>query len=104
MQAMKEHAILQSKYVIVDEDMVCGVCGRPFSTLSAPAIYPNMNIVHVACAQRSCSKCEHVMTTAEHTCSHCFSDIPSNAPLNVDPIVGTNFSKKISNEAGVTSR
>jgi hypothetical protein len=84
--------------------MVCGVCGRPFSTLSAPAIYPNMSIVHVACAQRSCPKCDHVMATSEHTCNHCFSEVPTSAPLNIDPITRTNFTKKISSEEGVTSR
>ena len=48
LQAMKAKATLQSRHAVITDDMVCQVCRRPFSTLSAPAIYPNMSIVHAA--------------------------------------------------------
>eukprot|EP00946_MAST-07B_sp_MAST-7B-sp1_P005335 g5335.t1 len=93
-QSTPQHNTLQSRYAILTDDMTCGVCGRPFSTLSAPAIYPNMSVVHVACAQRAC-KCGNVLWSHEKQCGHCFDEIPSGAPLDVDPITGINFPKRI---------
>ena len=87
---------MQSRYVILTDDMTCGVCGRPFSTLAAPAVYPNMSVVHVACAMRACPTCGHVCRSSEQSCPHCFNEISSGEPLNVDPISGINFEKSLS--------
>lgn len=91
----QQHNTLQSRYAILTEDMTCGVCGRPFSTMAAPAIYPNMSVVHVACAQRACKKCGNVLKSRETSCPHCFAEIPSGAQLDVDPITGINFPNRI---------
>ena len=95
LQAMKAKATLQSRHAVITDDMVCQVCRRPFSTLSAPAIYPNMSIVHVACALKSCSKCRATLGAQAHHCPKCFTPCGGER-LTVDPLTHTDFVKVVS--------
>ena len=49
LQAMRERAQLQKKYVIITSKDVCQICQRPFSSRSVPAIFPDGTFYHVAC-------------------------------------------------------